>query len=236
MPRERLAFEAWPAAVYAVGDVHGCLDQLIALERQILADGRRIAGEKWIVMLGDYIDRGPNSAGVIEHLRHPPEKGWRRFCLLGNHEQMMLDFLADADAHAYWLEEGGIATLQSYAAEQGSGGAEGDEISIPSAHLQFLMELPIWLRLPGWLFVHAGIRPGVPLEAQEDDDLVFIRRPFLEASDLGGVRVVHGHTPAPAPMATPTRIGIDTHCFRSGRLTAVRIMPDGETKFFTASG
>lgn len=235
MPRRRLAFDAWPAAVYAVGDVHGCLDQLLALERQILADGDRTAGEKWMVMLGDYIDRGPNPAGVIAHLLEPLPEGWQRICLLGNHERMMLDFLEDADAHAYWLEEGGLATLESYA----SGTANDDggaEIAVPAAHLRFLAELPISLLLPGWLFVHAGIRPGVPLAVQTDEDLILIRRPFIDAADLDGLRVVHGHTPGRQPVVTAARIGIDTHCFHSGRLTSVRVLPDGSTRFLTASG
>jgi serine/threonine protein phosphatase 1 len=233
--RVRLAFDEWPAAVYAVGDVHGCLAQLLALEHQIIADGRRVAGEKWLVMLGDYIDRGPDSAGVVAHLLEPLPEGWRRICLLGNHEQMMLDFLQDAEAFAFWLDEGGLATLESYAAAAADGDDEA-EVVMPGAHLRFLAGLPISLSLPGWLFVHAGIRPGVPLADQTDDDLIFIRRPFLDATDFGGLRVVHGHTPGRAPVDTPARIGIDTHCFHSGRLTAVRVLPDGSTKFFTASG
>lgn len=234
MARARLAFDAWPAAVYAVGDVHGCLAQLLALERQIFVDGGRIAGEKWIVMLGDYIDRGPNAAGVVSHLLTPVPEGWRRFCLLGNHEQMMLDFLGDADAFSFWLEEGGLSTLRSYTADPDD--PEGGEVSVPGAHLRFLVELPISLSLPGWLFVHAGIRPGVPLAAQTDEDMILIRRPFLDAMDLDGLRVVHGHTPGRAPVVTPARIGVDTHCFASGRLTAVRVLPDGATRFLAASG
>ena len=107
MPHPRLAFHTWPAAIYAVGDVHGCLEHLLLLEDQIAADGDGIEGEKWLVTLGDHIDRGPNSAEVIEHVMGPAPKGFRRFSLLGNHEVMLLDFFRDPDAHRYWLEEGG---------------------------------------------------------------------------------------------------------------------------------
>lgn len=236
--RERLAFPDWPAAVYAIGDVHGCLSQLLALERQILADGRRIEGEKWIVTLGDYIDRGPNSAGVVAHLLEPLPEGWKRFSLLGNHEQMLLDFLGEPWPNAYWLDEGGIETLRSYGVEVTPELLDGGNAAkvIPPPHLNFMRNLPISLSLPGWLFVHAGIRPGIPLADQREEDMIFIRGPFLDATDVGAQRVVHGHTPGRKPVVRPTRIGIDTHCFWSGRLTALRVLPEGDTKFFTASG
>lgn len=231
MPRTRLSFQTWPAAVYAIGDVHGCLPELIELERRIEADATGPDGEKWIVMLGDYVDRGPYSAQVIEHLLRPPSAGLRRFCLIGNHEQMMLDFLQDPLTHAYWLDEGGVETLRSYrlppfAAPQGS---------IPGAHLQFLRELPISLSLPGWYFVHAGIRPGLSLAAQTDEDLIWIREPFLSARLPRGLRVVHGHTPGPVPVVTAYRICIDTQCFLSGRLTAARVTRNGAISFLAVS-
>src|SRR5690606_14958204 len=106
MPHSRLAFHSWPAAVYAVGDVHGCLDQLVALEALIAGDGRDFQGEKWLVTVGDQVDRGPNSAGTIAHVMGPAPDGFRRFALIGNHEQMMLDFLENPAAHAYWLDQG----------------------------------------------------------------------------------------------------------------------------------
>src|SRR3954452_15345488 len=114
MPHPRLAFHTWPAAVYAIGDVHGCLDQLQGLERTIAADGLGIDGEKWIVTVGDHIDRGPKSRDVIDHVMGPPPTSFRRFALLGNHEAMLLDFFENPAAHAYYLEEGGGETLASY--------------------------------------------------------------------------------------------------------------------------
>ena len=117
MPRPRLAFRTWPSAVYAIGDVHGCLDQLLAIEAAIAEDGRNLEGEKWLVTVGDHVDRGTRSADVVAHVMGPAPAGFRRFALIGNHEQMMLDFLGNPAAHAYWLEEGGMETLASYGIE-----------------------------------------------------------------------------------------------------------------------
>jgi serine/threonine protein phosphatase 1 len=236
MPRRRLSFERWPAVVYAVGDVHGCLSQLIALERQIEADAAGVQGEKWIIMLGDYIDRGPHSAQVIEHLLQTPPASFRRVCLTGNHEQMMLDFLADPATYGYWLDEGGTETLQSYGVDLISNeGLRHPKERIPGNHIEALHDMPISLSLPGWLFVHAGIRPGLSLSAQSDEDLIWIREPFLTSALAKGARIVHGHTPAAQPVVTRYRICVDTQCFRTGRLTAARITPDGVVSFLSTS-
>ncbi len=243
MSRPRLAFPTWPAAVYAVGDVHGCLAQLVEIEAQIAADGRRIEGEKWLITIGDHIDRGPDSAGVVRHVMGEAPGGFRRFALLGNHEQMMLDFLHNPAAHVYWLEQGGLETLRSYGLEidypplRGLAKLQSElDATIDPDHRRFLEDLPVAISLPGWLFVHAGIRPGVPLTMQTDEDLIWIRAPFLTSQLTGGLRVVHGHTPGRDVVVTPHRIDIDTHCFHTGRLSAVRVTPDGRTAFFSVDG
>ena len=239
MPHPRLAFHDWPAAIYAIGDIHGCLDQLVALESRIAEDGLNFDGEKWLVTLGDHIDRGPASAAVIEHVSGPAPPGFRRFALLGNHEQIMLDFLGNPAAHAYWLDEGGTETLASYGVTpdypplRGLAALHERLAGIPAAHRQFMAELPICLSLPGWLFVHAGIRPGLPLATQTDEDLIWIRAPFLTSQLTGGLRVVHGHTPGRDIVATPHRINVDTHCYHTGRLSAVRVTPNGRTTFLS---
>jgi serine/threonine protein phosphatase 1 len=225
MTHPRLGFHDWPAAIYAIGDVHGCIDQLLALEAKIVEDGLNIEGEKWLVTVGDHIDRGPDSRAVIAHVMGPAPQGFRRFSLLGNHERMMLDYLAAPNEHGYWLAEGGKETLASY-------GPSG----IPEDHLDFIATRPMHLSLPGWLFVHAGIRPGVPLAQQSDDDLIWIRAPFLTSQLTGGLRVVHGHTPGRDIVVTPHRIDIDTGCFLYGKLSAVRVTPDGRTAFFSVEG
>ena len=243
MVHPRLAFHSWPAAVYAIGDVHGCLDQLLALEARIVADGSGIDGEKWIVTLGDYIDRGPASAGVVAHLQTPAPAGFKRIALFGNHEAMLLDFLDNPAAHAYYLDEGGLKTLSSYGIEVDYPPLRTSEglkrflaEKFPEGDQRFLGQLPISLSLPGWLFVHAGIRPGIPMSMQTDDDLIWIRGPFLTSQMTGGMRVVHGHTPGPDIVVTPHRIDVDTHCYHTGRLSAVRVTPDGETAFFSVQG
>ncbi len=240
MPHPRLSFDRWPAALYAIGDVHGCLPQLLDIEQQIEVDARGTKGEKWIVMLGDYVDRGPQSAQVLEHLLRPAPPGFKRFCLLGNHEQMMLDFLDDPVAHAYWLEQGGLETLRSYGLRLGAvSGANKVRFRsvrqhIPDDHQRFLDALPISLSLPGWVFVHAGIRPGRPLAEQSDEDLIWIREPFLSGRLAGAPRVVHGHTPSPGPVVTEHRVCLDTQCFLTDRLTAARIALSGELSFLTS--
>lgn len=237
--RPRLSADAWPAAIYAIGDVHGCFDALIALEQLILADAAQYPGEKWIIMLGDVIDRGPDSAAVIAHLLAATPPGIRRICLTGNHEQLLLDFLESPETHASWLDQGGAETLRSYGvtvdgppATVPDGLLEDIARNLPEAHLTFLATLPILVHLPGWLFVHAGVRPGIPLDDQTDHDLIWIREPFLSAA-AGGDRVVHGHTPVDEPEILPHRIGIDTQCYATGRLTTLRVTPDGQTRLFT---
>jgi len=241
MPHPRLAFHTWPAAVYAIGDVHGCLEQLLAIEKLIAADGLGLEGEKWLITVGDHIDRGARSRDVIGHVMGPAPQDFRRFALLGNHEAMLLDFLQNPAAHAYYLEEGGSETLASYGIDlrtplQSQSGALRALEAMSPQHREFIAALPVCLALPGWLFVHAGIRPGVPLSMQTDDDLIWIRAPFLTSQLTGGLRIVHGHTPGRDIVTTPHRIDIDTHCFHTGRLSAVRVTPDGRTKFFSVEG
>lgn len=245
MVRPRIVSDKWPAAVYAIGDVHGYSRQLVALEEQIVADGAEIPGEKWIITLGDYVDRGPDTAGVINHLLKPMPNEWRRIALIGNHEEAMLDYLRDPVEQGWWLVEGGKETVESYEIDVEAEQAKqtGDlalhlffSRSLPPEHLEFLNALPVAASLPGWFFTHAGIRPGVPLHRQSDEDLIWIRSPFLETDRRDGVMVVHGHTPGRKPVITPWRIGLDTHCFVTGTLTGMRITPDGTTKILTANG
>jgi serine/threonine protein phosphatase 1 len=243
--RPRLKFDRWPAAVYAIGDVHGCLEQLLRLEAEIVDDGAGIEGEKWIVTLGDYVDRGRASPGVLDHLLTSPPPSFRRFALIGNHEQLMLDFLDNPAAHLEWLEWGGLQTAGAYGMPDDpqqswrrSPLRFADELrpKVPQRHIELLRALPTLLSLPGFLFVHAGIRPGVALEHQDDEDLIWIRAPFLRAKFSGETTVVHGHTPVDAVEFEPGRVDIDTGCFFSGVLTALRVQPDGSMKILQARG
>jgi serine/threonine protein phosphatase 1 len=228
----RLRLDIDGLVVYAVGDVHGCLDELLALEAVIADDASRLAGEKLIIMLGDYVDRGPRSRDVMEHLSRPPPPGFDRICLMGNHERFMLDFLDDRIALADWLTVGGLPTLASYGIEAGDLRALGSDpapiaakvrAAVPAHHADLLRAMPILIDTGHFLFVHAGIRPGVALEDQRDEDLLFIRKAFHEASHRLPRYVVHGHTPVDTAERNGRRMNIDTGAFRTGRLTALRI-------------
>lgn len=226
------------SVVYAIGDIHGCLDQLRELEGFIREDAaRRAASRRALVYLGDYVDRGPDSAGVIDHLIARPVPGFEIVHLMGNHERMMLDFLAVPADGAVWLANGGIETLASYGVEidrwatrdrdaLAAAAAQLDQ-ALPDAHRRFLETLRLHHREGGALFVHAGIRPGVPLEAQAEDDLLWIRGAFLNSDGDHGAVVVHGHTPTERPELLANRIGIDTGACYGGALTAVGMDPGG---------
>lgn len=233
----------WPALIYAIGDIHGCLSELEALEREIVADAAGIEGEKWIVTIGDYVDRGPRSDGVIDHLIGPPPPGFERICLAGNHEAMLLDYLANPTSEAAWLRYGGLETLASYGIDPrrfiGLSRAQMRaelEAHIPQIHIAFMQDLPVMLTLPDLIFVHAGLNPALPLSAQAESDLLWIREPFLSEEDTDLPRVVHGHTPGPEPVAMPHRIGLDTGAFATGVLTAARLRRDEPVRFIQTPG
>lgn len=232
--RPRLSLDLSGLAVYAVGDVHGCLDLLLALEEQIVRDAARIPGPKLIIMLGDYVDRGPDSAGVIEHLLQRPPEGFERVCLAGNHETAMLDFLEGRIERADWVRLGGDATLFSYGVDHArlaslGNGARDDAMIralVPDAHLAFLRTLPVVVESADYVFVHAGIWPELPLDQQSDRDLTTMRYKVDAKAHLLDRFVVHGHTPVTTPQLVGKRLDIDTGAYFSGRLTAVRIWRD----------
>lgn len=252
--RKKLFIAKRPDLVYAIGDVHGCLDLLIDLERQIIDDAAPHSGTKLIVVLGDMIDRGPNSQQVIDHLLLPPPFGFRRVCLAGNHEQMLLNFVEDPVRWQQWLEFGGKEALISYGVSNSEidTNALGSEAfaqvlarCLPAPHLEFLSGLPSMLATPEFVFVHAGLRAGTPLTQQTDADLLWIRDGFFDEGfgaitspaefDLSkGMRVVHGHIPADQPVVTAKRICIDTGACTSGMLSALKIDKSGHVSFISA--
>ena len=246
-PRQLMARER-PALIYAIGDVHGCIDELHELETQIIEDAQETKGAKWIVQLGDYVDRGAHSAEVLDHLMGPAPFGFTRICLKGNHEATMFAALTTLNGMADWLAFGGDATLVSYGMSDTqiaalTDGTEDDRIKlelisayVPEEHLAFVRDLPLSFSVPGFVFVHAGLRPGVPLNEQSEEDMLWIRRAFLHTPhDHGGV-VVHGHTPVEEPAILAHRIDIDTACFMTGTLTALRIDAAGNTRLMQTPG
>jgi serine/threonine protein phosphatase 1 len=205
------------------------LDLLQQLHALILDDAAHHSGEKTLVYLGDYIDRGEQSKEVIELLLEEPLPGFRPVYLLGNHEQTLLDFLQHPRAVAAWLTYGGRATLHSYgvASPLEPSRSELDDLRdelearLPQSHLQFYRQL-VPLHLAGsYCFVHAGIRPGIPVQEQRNEDLLWIREDFTESHGIHEHIVVHGHTITPEVEWRPNRIGIDTGAFISGVLTCL---------------
>ena len=227
--------------LYAVGDIHGRLDLLAGLLGLIELDAQasRPADRRTLVFLGDYVDRGPDSRGVVERLIAEVPQGFDVHFLKGNHEAMLLDFLDDAWRLEHWLMNGGEETMRSYGvdtvrlAQLGAPAGTWRQAfaeALPEAHLRFFRDLQLSVSFGDYLFVHAGLRPGVPLAAQSEADLIWIRGPFLSHADPFDKIVVHGHTPGERPDIRANRIGIDTGAVFSGRLTALRL-EDGSAKF-----
>jgi len=223
--------------VYAVGDVHGCLDRLEALHELIAGDlAARPADQAELVHLGDYVDRGPDSAGVVARLADgalPPRVPVVN--LMGNHEHMMLAALAatgGVDAIGLWLGNGGADSLASWGVPRSAQPREWASY-LPKPHLLFLRDLAVRHAAGGYLFVHAGIRPGIPIERQSRHDQMWIREPFLSSNEPFGPVVVHGHTPRLEPVVRPNRIGIDTGAVMGGALTCA-VLEEDRLGFITA--
>ncbi len=237
----RPAQKAAPAStgerlVYAVGDIHGRSDLLDGLLARIVADAAPALsrGERpLLIFLGDYVDRGADSKGVLDRLTALlGAPGFEVRALMGNHEEAMLAFVEDPVGNAGWLDFGGGATLASYGVAPPIGRANAEDLAalgralssaLTAEHLSFLRSLELAVVLGGYVFVHAGLRPGVPLDAQSARDLLWIRQEFLSEKKPFEKVVVHGHTPEEMPYDGPTRIGLDTGAYATGVLTAVRL-------------
>jgi serine/threonine protein phosphatase 1 len=208
--------------VYAVGDVHGCDERLARLHGLIAADlAARPVPRPLLLHLGDYVDKGPDSAGVVARLAAgPPLPGVPVINLLGNHERTMLDALAGEPAAVTdWLYSGGAQALASWRIDPASP-IPSWSTAIPAAHRAFLADLALHHRVGGYLFVHAGLRPGVPLERQSLDDLLRIRGAFLHSDADFGAVVVHGHTPVRhGPEVRRNRVNLDTGAVFGRELT-----------------
>lgn len=193
----------------AVGDIHGCLKQLKALLAQVAP-----THEDQVIFLGDYIDRGPDSSSVIDYLVAFGESMPSTVFLRGNHDQMFADYLEGLESTIF-LMNGGLKTLSSY---QNNG-----LWPIPEAHRTFLETLLNFYETEDYIFVHAGLRPGIPLAEQSSDDLLWIRRDFVTSTYDWGKPVVYGHTPVEEPLLAETRIGLDTGCVYGRQLTCCEV-------------
>ncbi len=231
---------AAPAQVrlYAVGDIHGCAGLLDSLLEMINADAA--GANRRLIFLGDYVDRGEDSRGVIDRLLSIRDREPEAIFLKGNHEQAVLDFLCDPDRNEEWLHWGGDRTLASYGVDDiwnrtPARLAAALKAKMPEDHLSFLRSLELWRILGGYVFVHAGFRPGVAIGDQREEDCLWIRAEFHNAPPEGRPRevVVHGHHPVKKPQDYGWRIAVDTGAVWSNALTAVVL--DGTTRRFIST-
>ena len=231
------------ACVYAVGDIHGRADLLREMHRLIAEDAATLTPgtSKFVVYLGDYVDRGLESRRVVDLLINDPLQDFQAVHLLGNHDAWLLSFLVDPAIGQIWLRYGGDATMHSYGVQFGtpqddSGFYEQLQSHlrqrIPRRHVEFLQSLELSFQSGDYVFVHAGVDPARPLHQQTADDLLWIREPFLSCRlDLGCV-VVHGHTVEPEPIVRANRIGIDTGACWTGCLTCL-VLEESDFRFLT---
>lgn len=195
--------------ILAIGDIHGTLDKL----QMLLADIYWDPDKDTLLFIGDYVDRGPDSAGVIDHILGLKLWSENIICLRGNHEQLFLDFLEGKNVQSF-LYNGGQTTIESY------GGSDG---GIPQAHYDFLRSLPYYHETDEYIFVHAGLRDGRRIHEQDEHDLLWIREEFIYSDYDHGKRVIYGHTPSRGPVVQPNKIGIDTGAVYGGYLTCLEI-------------
>ena len=202
--------------IFIIGDIHGCLEMLKRLMERIAWHPERDG----LIFLGDYIDRGKDSKDVVDYILAISKISSSVCCLKGNHEAIFQEYLA-GDYFNNFLINGGDATLDSYRL-----GNELDrDVVIPSEHIVFLQSLSLWIELPDYYVVHAGFRPGVSIEGQTEEDMVWIRDPFLVSDYDFGKRVIFGHSPFPEPFVMDNKIGLDTGAVYGNMLTCLEL-PD----------
>jgi serine/threonine protein phosphatase 1 len=225
---------------YVIGDIHGRSDLLDRIVREIEGDlAHHPADESVTVTLGDYVDRGPDSRGVLDRLAHNPFPT-PYIALKGNHEQLLESFLRAPETIWHWQQLGGVATLCSYgvpvelplAKESFAAMSAALRSALPEEHINFLASLRLSLELDRYFLCHAGVRPGVALDRQSAEDLLWIRDEFLVSKMDFGKIVIHGHTPAREPEVLPNRINIDTCAFATGRLTCL-VLDDDNRRFLS---
>jgi serine/threonine protein phosphatase 1 len=228
--------------LYIIGDIHGCSDLLDRVADAISRDlARHPAIESLTITLGDYVDRGLDSRGVLDRLARNPFPT-RYVALRGNHEELFGSFLDDPSVGAQWRHLGGAETLHSYGipvrafmlGKELERSAESLRDAIPQEHLDFVTSLPLCLSIGDYFFCHAGVRPAVPLDRQQAQDLLWIRNEFLNSNSDFGKIVVHGHTPIEQPEILPNRINIDTGAFATGRLTCL-VLEGGHRRFLSSA-
>ena len=231
-----------PDRLYVIGDIHGRSDLLDDLIGEIVRDlAAHPVASALTVTLGDYVDRGPDSRGVLDRLIRNPFPT-ALVCLKGNHESLMTAFLDEPAVAGHWRRLGGLETLHSYGVPV-AGLMMGKEYAqavadlraaLPASHLAFLGSLRTSMTVGNYFLCHAGVRPGVPLQRQAEQDLLWIREEFLSSRANFGKIVVHGHTPAESPEVLPNRINVDTGAFMTGRLTCA-VLGEERVRFLSTT-
>jgi serine/threonine protein phosphatase 1 len=230
--------------VFAVGDIHGCKELLNVIHNKIIEVSKNKEGEKLLIYLGDYIDREPDIKGTIQTLIDFQPENFTKVFLLGNHEQMLLDFMAGKRNSLYiWLGNGGLETLESYGCDMNSYidnamELKGEELIrkqftrlLPSAHKNFFNQLILNYEWDDYFFVHAGINPDLPIEKQEKETMLWTReKNFFNPKMTCSKIIVHSHTPVEKIEKYPFRINLDTGSFYSGKLSCLKI-ENGELAF-----
>jgi len=202
--------------IFALGDIHGCISFLEDLIAKITVDPK----DDQIVFIGDYVDRGPDTKGVVEFILELKEK-YRVTCLIGNHERMFLDYYDYGHNRELYFTNGGTSTIVSYGLIEDS---RGKKINVPPEHMKFFRSLLPYYETEGYIFVHAGLKPGMPLAQQKMIDLVWIREEFIYSQYDFGKKVIFGHTPfMNTPYIDPYKIGIDTGAVYGGKLTCLKL-------------
>jgi serine/threonine protein phosphatase 1 len=202
--------------IFAVGDIHGCYDKLVAMLK--ILPWSRENGDL-LLFIGDYIDRGPKSRDVVQLLVNLRKKGGNFIFLKGNHEKMLLDYYIHQKDQMLYVANGGAETIASYV----EGGIGRKAFVLPEDHLEFLLDLKLHYETEDYIFVHAGLRDGVPLDQQSEEDLLWIREEFIYSAFDWHKRVIFGHTALETPFVTPGKIGIDTGAVYGNKLTAVEL-------------
>ncbi|MEN5299899.1 metallophosphoesterase [Brucella sp. TWI559] len=229
--------------LYAIGDIHGRLDLLQDMHGLIRADLDHRPTHDWrIVHLGDYIDRGPDSKGVLDFLIHASTHDPRILSLIGNHDDGFLHYLATGDTNGIFALHGGSDTARSYGVDvdytdsaSAAAGYKQLRDKVPQAHIDYIRSMPSSVSFGDFFFCHAGVNPAVSLDAQDRDDLMWIRTVFLKWTDPLEKVIIHGHTPQNAIDVQPNRVNLDTYAWKNGKLSAIVI--DGvEKRFLETTG
>lgn len=207
--------------LFVIGDIHGCLDMLKRLMEKI---GWQPEKDR-LIFLGDYIDRGQNPKGVVDYILGLRKSSSYVECLVGNHEAMFLDYLSGRDRELFLLN-GGSKTIESYSFNRTQ---EGESL-IPKDHMTFYQSLKPYIETQDYYIVHAGFRPGVEIEKQELEDMVWIREKFIHSNFDFGKRVIFGHTPFREPLVMENKIGLDTGAVFGNKLTCLDL---SEMKFYS---